>query len=244
MKSHEPGSLEDIRFRLTSEHECSYLPDRQAITLFVDPDYPISMSQYSALAKIGFRRSGEHVYRPHCSNCGFCIPVRVPVQEFRPNRSQRRNLKLNHDIDYQVKESVFDNDHYDLYRRYMKSRHAGGGMDTDDQVSYEQLIKSSWCDSKLLEFRLEDKLLMVAVIDCFDDGLSAVYTFFDPDYPERGLGVHGVLSEIDHVKSLNQPWLYLGYWNPRSDKMAYKINYQPMEFFDGHFWQTLEKTNR
>lgn len=230
MSDEDIAPIDEIGFRLTPEHECSYLPDREAITLFVDPNYPIVMSQYSALAKIGFRRSGENVYRPHCTNCGLCIPVRVPVDEFKPNRSQRRNKSLNKDIVVNVKDAVFNDEHYDLYRKYMKGRHAGGGMDNDEPDSYESLINASWSSSKLLEFRLDNKLMMVAVMDCFNDGISAVYTFFDPDCSNRGLGVLGVLSEIDYAKSINLDWLYLGYWNPKSNKMSYKSIYQPMEF--------------
>jgi len=241
MIDEETAPLDEIGFCITPEHECSYLDDREAITLFVDPNYPISMKQYSQLAQLGFRRSGSNVYRPHCSNCGLCIPVRVPVDEFKPNRSQRRNRTLNKDIHINVKDAVFDREHYNLYRKYMKGRHAGGGMDNDEANSYETLISADWSLSKLLEFRLENQLMMVAVIDCFDDGVSAVYTFFDPDYSYRGLGVFGVLSEIDYVLSLKLDWLYLGYWNPKTNKMSYKSNYQPMEFFDGQEWQWLEK---
>ena len=237
----EEHSLEDIRFSLTTEHACSYLDDHEAVTLFVDPDYPITSDQYSELAKIGFRRSGNHVYRPHCPNCGFCIPVRLPVNEFKPNRSQRRNLKENIDISFTESKAEFNDAHYVLYRRYMKGRHAGGGMDNDEPDSYESLIQADWSQSRLLEFRLKNKLMMVAVIDKLEDGISAVYTFFDPDFPHLGLGVFGILSEINYVKSLGLEWLYLGYWNPKTNKMSYKINYQPMEFFDGQRWRSLEK---
>lgn len=233
--------LDDMRFSITPEHDCSYLDNHKAITLFVDPNYPVNMNQYSALAKLGFRRSGEHVYRPHCSDCGLCIPVRLPVDEFKPARSQRRNKNLNNDLIMSVKDAVFNNEHYDLYRKYMKGRHAGGGMDNDEPESYETLIKANWSSSKLLEFRLDHKLMMVAVIDLFDDGVSAVYTFFDPGFSNRGLGVYGILSEIEYVKSLQLDWLYLGYWNPKTNKMSYKANYQPIEFFDGQEWHWLKK---
>ena len=241
MSDEKSAALEEIVFRLTPEHDCSYLDDLKAITLFVEPNYPIDMSQYSSLAKLGFRRSGENVYRPHCSNCGLCIPVRVPVDEFKPNRSQRRNKTLNNDISVNVIDAVFDIEHYNLYRKYMKGRHAGGGMDNDEPENYESLISASWSTSKLLEFRLDNTLLMVAVIDCFNDGVSAVYTFFDPSYSNRGLGVFGVLSEIEYVRSLKRDWLYLGYWNPKTNKMSYKSQYQPIEFFDGQNWQWLKK---
>lgn len=241
MNDEEYKSLDDIGFRITPEHKCSYLENRDAITLFVDPDYPIVMNQYSALAKLGFRRSGSNIYRPHCNDCGLCIPVRVPADEFKPNRSQRRNQSLNSDISFSVKDAAYDQEHFELYRRYMKGRHAGGGMDNDEPESYENLIAANWSHSKLLEFRLEEKLIMIAVIDCFNDGVSAVYTFFDPEFPKRGLGVFGVLSEIEYTKSLNLDWLYLGYWNPKTNKMSYKSNYQPLEFFNGHDWEWLKK---
>lgn len=234
------NSIDNIAFHLTPEHDCSYLDDRQAVTLFVDPEYKISMQQYSQLAKIGFRRSGAHVYRPHCSNCGLCIPVRVNVHDFIPNRSQRRNLKANEKISYVVTDASYQDEHFDLYRRYMKGRHAGGGMDNDEPENYEGLIKADWSTSKLLEFRLDKKLLMIAVVDCLDDSVSAVYTFFDPEFSSKGLGIFGVLTEMSFVKSIGLDWLYLGYWNPKSQKMAYKSNYQPMEFFDGHAWSLLK----
>ncbi|MDH5396497.1 MAG: arginyltransferase [Gammaproteobacteria bacterium] len=240
MDNSETLALENVRFSLTPEHECSYLENHTAITLFVSPDYPIVMPQYSALAKLGFRRSGSHVYRPHCSDCGLCIPVRLEVDNFKPSRSQRRNKTLNKDIRLNVMDAVFKPEHYALYRRYMKGRHAGGGMDNDEQENYEHLIKANWSDSKLLEFYLQDKLVMVAIVDRFEDGISAVYTFFDPEYSSRGLGVFGILSEIDYVKSLGQEWLYLGYWNPQTKKMSYKVNYQPIEFFDGQDWHLLK----
>ncbi|MCW8899288.1 MAG: arginyltransferase [Gammaproteobacteria bacterium] len=242
MNDMDDKSLDEIRFMVTPEHKCSYLDDHEAITLFVDPNYPVDMNQYSALAKLGFRRSGSNIYRPHCTGCGLCIPVRVPVDEFKPNRSQRRNITINKDIVINVKDAVFNNEHYALYRRYMKGRHAGGGMDNDEPDSYESLIKADWSLSKLLEFRLNEKLMMIAVMDIFVDGVSAVYTYFDPDYSNRGLGVFGILSEVNYIKSLNLDWLYLGYWNPKTNKMSYKSNYQPMEFFDGQEWHWLKKT--
>ena len=239
------NSIDEIDFYITPEHECSYLTDRQAITLFVDPSYDVSMNQYSILAKLGFRRSGSNIYRPHCGNCALCIPVRVPVDEFQANRSQRRNLAQNKDISFEVKDAAYLAEHYELYRLYMKGRHAGGGMDKDEPESYESLIKAQWSKSKLLEFRLNnngnDRLVMVAVVDIFNDGISAVYTYFDPQLSNRGLGVYGILSEIEYTKSLGLDWLYLGYWNPETPKMAYKANYQPMEFFDGHEWHWLKK---
>ncbi len=234
--------LSALPFYVTPPYPCSYLDDRQASTVFVDPAFPLSMEQYSQLANLGFRRSGDHVYRPECANCKLCIPVRIPVKEFRPNRSQQRCWRRNEDISTNVVDAVFREEHFKLYRRYMSSRHAGGGMDKDDPEAYQNLITAHWCDSELIEFRLQQELLAVAVVDQFEQGLSAVYTFFDPERGKRSLGVYAVLTEIRMIQEAGRDWLYLGYWNPESPKMAYKNNYAPLEFFDQQEgWNSIEK---
>lgn len=235
-------SIEYLRFCLTDIHPCSYLEDQEAVTLFVAPNEITEMQQYQQLAQLGFRRSGSHVYRPHCSHCAMCIPVRLNVNEFKPSRSQKRNLKANSHITYQQIDTEFHEEHYSLYRKYMKNRHAGGGMDTDDVESYRSLICSEWSNSVLLEFRDNNKLVMIALADIFSDGISAVYTFFDPDNTKSGLGVYGILSEIDYARTRNMQWLYLGYWNPKTPKMSYKNQYKPIEFFDGNSWQLLSQS--
>ncbi len=231
----------DLPFYITPAHPCSYLDEQQATTVFVDPHFPLTMEHYSHLATLGFRRSGEHVYRPECAQCNLCIPVRIPVHDFRPNRNQRRCLRRNNDLTISSVEAVFSEEHFKLYRHYMSSRHAGGGMDKDDPDAYQSLISAPWCDSRLIEFRLQQKLLAVAVIDQFKQGLSAVYTFFEPESGSRSLGVFAVLSEIRMLQEGGQDWLYLGYWNPQSPKMAYKKNYAPLEFFDQQHWQRESK---
>ncbi|HEB56364.1 MAG TPA: arginyltransferase [Gammaproteobacteria bacterium] len=233
--------LKTLPFYLTPPHPCSYLDERQASTVFVDPSFPLNMEHYNQLAKLGFRRSGDHVYRPECANCKLCIPVRIPVNAFRPNRSQKRCWRRNEDLRIRVVDADFREEHFKLYRRYMSSRHAGGGMDKDDPEAYQSLIAARWCDSALIEFRLQQKLLAVAVVDQFEQGMSAVYTFFDPDLSNRSLGVYAVLAEIHMLQEAGQDWLYLGYWNPQSPKMAYKNNYTPLEFFDQEGWTSIEK---
>ena len=232
--------VSELPFYVTPPHPCSYLDDRQATTVFVDPNFSLTMAHYAQLANLGFRRSGDHVYRPECTHCKLCIPVRIPVNAFRPNRSQRRCLRKNEDISINMLDADFHEEHFKLYRHYMSSRHAGGGMDKDDPEAYQSLISASWCDSRLFEFRLQQELIAVAVVDQFQQGMSAVYTFFDPSLASRSLGVFAVLTEIRLVQEAGQEWLYLGYWNPQSSKMAYKSNYAPLEFFDQHGWQTLE----
>ncbi len=232
--------LSEAIFKITADHECSYLPEKQARTLFVDPEFPLTMLHYSYLAKAGFRRSGEHVYRPFCRDCGLCIPVRVPQASFHPDRSQRRVEKNNRNIVIHEHAPEYNEVHYQLYRRYMQARHAGGGMDKDSREDYERLLRASWSESILLTYYLDKQLVMVAVTDILDDGLSAVYTFFDPDYPKRSLGVYGILSQLEQVKARQLDYLYLGYWNPQSDKMSYKSRYQPLEFFNGESWQPFK----
>ena len=234
------AQLDTLPFYITPPHPCSYLDDRQATTVFVDPHFPLKMEHYANLARLGFRRSGEHVYRPECTSCTLCIPVRVPVNEFRPSRAQRRCQRKNADIHITLVDAVYREEHFRLYRRYMSARHAGGGMDKDDPQAYQSLISAPWCDSRLIEFRLQGELIAVAVVDQFQQGLSAVYTFFDPAWANRSLGVFAVLSEIRLIQEAKQGWLYLGYWNPQSPKMAYKSNYSPLEFFDSQDWQKLD----
>jgi len=231
--------LRELPFYVTPPHPCSYLDDRQATTVFVDPGFPLSMAHYSELANLGFRRSGEHVYRPECAQCKLCIPVRIPVEQFKPNRAQRRCLRRNQDLDIHIVEAKYSEEHFKLYRRYMSARHAGGGMDKDDPEAYQSLIGAHWCDSRLIEFRLQNRLVAVAVTDQFPQGMSAVYTFFDPDLNSRSLGVFAVLTEIRLLQEAARSCLYLGYWNPQTPKMAYKNNYAPLEFFNQNGWHIL-----
>ena len=230
-----------LHFYVTPPHPCSYLPQQQATTVFLDPNATVNMIHYTYLARLGFRRSGEHVYRPECDHCQLCIPVRIPVQRFKANRSQSRCFKKNQELELNIRDTEFVEQHFKLYQKYMQTRHPGGGMDSDDPESYQQVIQSSWSDTQLIEFKLEGKLLAVAVIDVFIDGLSAVYTFFDPEYKQRSLGMYAILSEIELAKLKKLSWLYLGYWNPQSAKMAYKNQYQPLEIFSGNQWLAQEK---
>jgi len=240
-QSKNPLNLQGLQFYVSPSHECSYLLDEKAITLFADPTALLSNSQYQILSKIGFRRSGEHIYRPHCSLCNACIPVRLAVNDFKTNRNQRRILKANTNVNVTVCTSDYTDEHYQLYTRYIKSRHAGGGMDDNDVKSYKSFVNSSWSDTYLYEFRVDTKLVAVAVTDHLNDSMSAVYTYFDPDFSKQSLGVFSVLWQIEYAINNNFNWLYLGYWIKQCQKMAYKDNYRPMEYFDGSNWLTLDE---
>jgi arginine-tRNA-protein transferase len=167
------------------------------------------------------------------------VPVRVEASRFVPNRTQRRCLKRNQHLSARFLPLDFKEEHYELYRSYLGSRHAGGGMDRDGPDQYTQFLLSSNVDSVLVEFRDGDELVMISVIDQIDDGISAVYTFFDPARDKDSLGVYGVLWQIELAKRLELPYLYLGYWIAESRKMAYKKQYPPLEGLVDGRWQVL-----
>ncbi len=226
-----------LSFYATPPHDCNYLPDRSAITLFADPRFQKNTRLYSALADCGFRRSGEHLYIPHCESCCSCIPVRVPVREFKPSRNQRRNWKLNQHLIINKLDPVFNSEHYDLYEKYLLSRHRGGGMDNPSPESYMQFLTASWSSTCFYEMRLQDNgLVAVAVVDILDNALSAIYTFFDPDYAHLSPGRFAVLFQIAEAKKLGLRFVYLGYWIDKCKKMTYKDEYQPLEYYHHNGW--------
>lgn len=230
--------LQHLEFYLTPEHDCSYLPDRQAMTLFADPHRDIGTGLYTQLIRFGFRRSGKLIYRPRCPLCDACIPIRIPTRQFRPNRSQRRTWQRNADLRMQVCPAGFRDEHFALYRDYISSRHGGGGMDSPDPDKYRDFLLNPHIDVRFHEFRRGEELLAVAVTDHLEGALSAVYTFFKPGYPERGLGSYAILSQLDYARRHDISHLYLGYWIPECGKMAYKDRFRPFEVFRDGRWQS------
>jgi len=233
----QPALLNELEFCLTEKHECGYLKDKQATTLFVNPAITLQQPHYSYLATKGFRRSGNHVYRPHCDSCNLCIPVRLDVDAFKASKQQKRCWKKNTDISSFSHPAQYNEEHFQLYSRYLSSRHPGEGMDPGSKSSYMDIIKSQWSHTELLEFRRNQELVAVAVIDKLNNGLSAVYTFFDPELSKLSLGILCIQHEIELAKQRNLKWLYLGYWNPESQKMSYKVRFQPLEYFVNNDWQ-------
>ncbi len=232
-----PYSL--LHFYATSQYPCSYLSDRQARSQVATPAYVIDSQIYSSLVRNGFRRSGIFTYRPHCDSCQACVPVRLPVAQAELDRSQRRAIKRHGHLLAREFPLAFNDAHYALYQRYQASRHPGGGMDDDSREQYEQFLLQSRVDTRIIEFSDEHGVCMVSVIDVLDDGLSAVYTFYDPDRPQASFGTYNVLWQIQQCRALGLPYLYLGYWIGESRKMAYKARFQPIEgLIDGE-WQPL-----
>ncbi|MEW5770120.1 MAG: arginyltransferase [Pseudomonadota bacterium] len=230
-----------LQFYLTAPYPCSYLADHIARSQVAAPGGLIDTVVYSELVRLGFRRSGQHVYRPRCDSCTACTPVRIAVDGFAPNRAQRRCAQRNQDIRVRLLPPQFEEQHYRLYRRYQAARHRGGGMDQDDREQYRGFLLQSRVDSALAEFTLDGEVVMVALIDRLLDGLSAVYTFFEPDLPERSLGVFGVLSQVRMAREMGLPYVYLGYWIADCRKMAYKTAYQPLEALRDGRWGPLPK---
>jgi arginine-tRNA-protein transferase len=221
----------------TPPHACGYLPELIASNVFVDPAVPLDAHSYGSLLSQGFRRSGSHVYRPWCDNCQACVPVRLPVAEFRASRSQRRAQQANSDLEIRSLPARFHPEHYALYQAYTRQRHEDGDMASASETDYRDFLIAPWADSRFLEFRLDGRLLAVAVTDVVDDALSAVYTFFDPQLPQRSLGVVAILTQIELARREGLPWLYLGYWIGNCRKMAYKARYRPLELLHGGRWQ-------
>lgn len=226
---------------ISPEHLCHYLPERQARTVFVDPALPMDQPLYTLLATHGFRRSGPHVYRPHCGDCQACVPLRVAVQTFEPDRTQKRVLRRDLDVRCSVRPAEFDAEHFALYGRYLAARHAEGGMDGSSEADYRQFLLSPWGKTLLLELRHEGRLIGVAVTDELQDGFSAVYTFYDPGLGQRSLGTYAILMQIEEARRRGLAWLYLGYWIAGSRKMSYKDRFRPFETLGTDGWQSAGK---
>ena len=228
-----------IRLFLTEPHPCSYLEGQKAITAFVDPAITVDKTLYSHLSNYGFRRSGRYIYAPRCKSCNACLPARLVVTDFEPNRQQNRCNKRNADLTVSIARSIDESEHYPLYEQYLAERHADGDMYPPTMAQYRDFISSLWENSRVLEVRLEGKLIAAGVIDILNDGISAIYTYYSPDHPKRSLGTYMILAELVLARDVGLPYLYLGYWIANSPKMAYKKNFQPLELLINDRWERM-----
>jgi len=228
---------ETVRLFQTLPHPCGYFGSRTAQNLVIDPAAPDLPRIYAHALTRGYRRAGGHVYHPQCPTCSACVPARIPVAAFRPDRIQRRCLKRNSDLKPTLAPARFTQEYFDLYRRYLDARHADGGMDNPDAQDFSRFLFTPWSPSWFLELRNETgQLLAVAVTDIASSGLSAVYTFYEPQHKARGLGTLAILHQIELARARGLPHLYLGYWIAAHQKMDYKARFRPLELLRANGW--------
>lgn len=232
-----------IKLYAGPEHACGYLEDQTSISVFADPSMEMDNRLYSALSRLGFRRSGNHVYRPQCPSCSACWTYRVIVDEFQPSKNHRRTLKANQALKIQMTSASASADDYELYEKYICMRHKDGDMYPPSFQQYEEFLFSDWCETILLKaFDEKGKLHALMALDILDDGLSAVYSFFDPESPFKSLGNYLVLKTIELCQQQGLPYCYLGYYIKECGKMNYKQQYRPAEVFVNNHWQKLDKS--
>ena len=228
--------LAHLKFYATRPHDCSYLEEEQAVTLFLDPQQQADEHTYARLSELGFRRSGEHLYRPHCPQCKACVPARIPVDQFVPNSQQTRIYKRNRDLQVTATRPRLTEEIYQLYSRYIRTRHADGDMYPPSREQFRSFLVSDRHFCEFHEFRLDGRLLAVAVTDRLSNGLSAVYSFFDPEESRRSLGRYAILWQVEEARRTGLPALYLGYWIRNCRKMSYKTEYRPLEMLLRERW--------
>lgn len=233
------SDLSNLKLFATKPHECSYLEDQQATTVFIDPDAELDGETYQQLSTLGFRRSGQHVYRPQCESCAACVPARIPVPVFQTSRSQRRCIKRNGDLSIRVVDALDIGVHYPLYEKYINSRHQDGDMYPATVDQFAGFLTQEWGITRYIEMWQRKKLIGVAVTDCMTDAYSAVYTFFDPDEDKRSIGTYAILLQIELALREQKQHLYLGYWIKECQKMAYKTQYRPLELLIKNRWCRL-----
>lgn len=242
MTSPDNPPLHRLQFYVTTPYSCGYLEGRLAQSLIAAPHQLIDAEAYNLLIRLGFRRSGKFVYRPHCENCKACIPVRLPVDRFCPNRSQNRAWKKHRNLTASILPLKFSDEHFSLYNAYQITRHDGEVIANEHEQAeqYSNFLIQSNVDSMLIEFRMDGVLKMISIVDVLNDGISAVYTFYETRDASASYGTYSILWLIHWCRSLKLPYLYLGYWIKDSAKMAYKRNFLPQQALIDSEWRMID----
>ena len=230
-------SFEKIQFYKTTEYNCSYIDKMYAQSLVVTPYKSIDQNIFQDLIEKGFRRSGQYIYKPSCKSCTACIPIRLTVQKFLSSRSQKRIFKKHQHFDVREVSFAFKQEHFDLYSKYQNKRHSSINNDQNKIDDYNDFLIKSNVNSKLVEFWDGDLLKIVSIIDMMSDGISAVYTFFDPDDEKVSYGTYSIIWLINWCKNQQFKYMYLGYWIGECNKMKYKTNFKPYELYIKGYWQ-------
>jgi len=239
------------QFYLTTPSPCPYLPGREERKVFTHIVGKRARDLNDILTQGGFRRSQTIAYRPACESCRGCISVRVLVDEFRPSANMRRVLKDNRDLVGSPVPNRPTSDQYSLFRRYLDARHSTGGMVDMTVLDYSMMVEDSHVETQIIEYRRRGPdtaingrgrgpLLAVSLTDVLNDGLSMVYSFFDPEMSERSLGTFMILDQIARARALGLPYLYLGYWVAGSRKMDYKARFLPQERLMAPGWMRVD----
>ncbi len=233
------AAVTSIPLYLSAEAACSYLEGQTSRVIMPGDDFALDSDIYSHLINQGFRRSGNQVYKPYCQSCCACIPTRLPVQQFQANRQQKRCLQRNAATRTVIRPAVFDIRHFELYHRYLAARHQPDSPNESSPETFMAFFDSDWCDTWFVEFYIGGRLAAVAVVDALDQGLSAVYTFFDPEFADYSPGVYAVLWQIETARELQLDYVYLGFWIKECRKMSYKNQYQPLYGLIAENWQAI-----
>ena len=233
----EKKVLEEIKFYVTKNYSCGYIKGQDAQSIVATPYKNVNSKNFKSFISQGFRRSGQYVYKPNCKNCKACIPIRLLASNFKASRSQKRLKKYLNKLSVKLLPLNFNEEHYNLYVNYQNKRHRNNDKSEDDVADYNDFLINSNVNSKLVEFRLNDQLKMITIIDIIDDGISAVYTFYDCSDQKLSLGTMSIIWLLELCKKESLPFLYLGYWIHESQKMKYKTNFKPYELMIEGVWQ-------
>lgn len=225
-----------VKLGISQPFPCSYIASEQERLLVVLDHEFYTAQKFEHLLALGFRRSSDQIYRPHCPNCDACKPIRLEVAAFKPSRSQKRVLSKSKQFRLEVSQHSKDI-YYTLYEKYILLRHQDGAMFPPSTEQYESFLTCSWLTINYLELWQEDTLIAVAVTDTLSDSLSAIYTFFDPDYEAFSLGTMMILNQIEFAKQQNKRFLYLGYQIDACQKMNYKTKFGPYQKLNNNIWQ-------